>query len=636
MLFSAIFPLFIILIFSSCADIQKPKIEQFYGEVKPPGKKQEFRWSNGKLPKQLDPALASAPPETDLVRAVYEGLTDLDARTLDAQPSVAENWEITDDGRTWTFHLRKDAKWTNEQPVTARDFVRSWRRLAEMGAAVPHSKLLKNIVGAENFSIDDGISILPPEEFESEVTATPSPANTNSTTNTANSNTNSAVNAQRLPIPTAPKTSVTEPAKENADPKAADQKAAVQKWLGVEALDDLTLRVWLIQPDRNFSAVVAHPVFRPVYEDTSKISALDNSPQAVTNGAFQVSNVSKEEVTLTRSNSFWGREGIGLEKVRLIAKPDEEAALAAYQANEIDAITNTHFEPLALKLLTPFEDFRRSTHNALTYYQFNVKHHPFDDARVRRALAMAVERERIVQDEMGGAGEAATDYLPFVKNETGAVEENVDKAKALLSEAGFADTTVFPEIRLLINRNDLQRRIANSIVAMWKKVGVRAVVIMKDRVEYEEAIRSGEYDLVRRGVVLPTANETSSLLAMFDPIQEINDAAVNGANQNSNTAPQPSPTQNISELPDPLRQMRAESDAQKNEAAQTRSGEPKKIFFLTEKQALENFPAIPLYFPVSNSLVKPYVNGFYTNLLDAPSLKTIVIDDQWKRSSPQR
>src|SRR3712207_2197451 len=70
-----------LLFLSSCNELEKPKTEPFYAQTAPPPK-QEFRWSNGKMPKSFDPATASAPPETDIVRAIYDGLTDTDAKTL--------------------------------------------------------------------------------------------------------------------------------------------------------------------------------------------------------------------------------------------------------------------------------------------------------------------------------------------------------------------------------------------------------------------------------------------------------------------------------------------------------------------------------------------------------------------------
>ncbi|NJM53514.1 MAG: peptide ABC transporter substrate-binding protein, partial [Blastocatellia bacterium] len=85
------------------------------------------------LPKSFDPARASASPETDIVRALYDGLVDLDAKNLQAVPAIAEKWTSSEDHKIWTFELRQNAKWSNGEQITAEDFVRSWRRLTELG-----------------------------------------------------------------------------------------------------------------------------------------------------------------------------------------------------------------------------------------------------------------------------------------------------------------------------------------------------------------------------------------------------------------------------------------------------------------------------------------------------------------------
>jgi ABC-type transport system substrate-binding protein len=131
---------------TACSQIQRPTAEPFYAQTPPPPR-QEFRWSNGKMPKSFDPARAAAAPETDIIRAVYEGLTDLDAKSLKAIPGVAEKWESSPDLKIWTFHLRKDSRWSNGEQVTADDFVQSWQRLANMRERAANNYLFQNIVG---------------------------------------------------------------------------------------------------------------------------------------------------------------------------------------------------------------------------------------------------------------------------------------------------------------------------------------------------------------------------------------------------------------------------------------------------------------------------------------------------------
>ena len=129
-----------LIFLSACSELEKPKTEPFYAQTAPPQKK-EFRWSNGKMPKSFDPARAAAPPETDIVRACFEGLTDTNAKNLAAIPAVAEKWTASADFKTWTFYLRKDVKWSNGELLTSDDFVSSWKRLVEMGENVSHRQL---------------------------------------------------------------------------------------------------------------------------------------------------------------------------------------------------------------------------------------------------------------------------------------------------------------------------------------------------------------------------------------------------------------------------------------------------------------------------------------------------------------
>src|SRR6187401_951536 len=122
-------------------------VEPYAGRVVVP-RSQEFHWSDGGLPQTFDPAFAAAPPDTDLVRAIFEGLTDYDPKTLTPVPAAATHWEAENGGRVWTFYLRDDARWSNGEPVTATDFVRSWRRTMKIGELAPHTELLANIQGA--------------------------------------------------------------------------------------------------------------------------------------------------------------------------------------------------------------------------------------------------------------------------------------------------------------------------------------------------------------------------------------------------------------------------------------------------------------------------------------------------------
>ncbi len=619
-LWTIVFVLFSI----GCSQLETPKSEPFYAETAPPQKK-EFRWSNGKTPKSFDPARASAAPETDIIRAIYEGLTDTDPQTLQTAPAIALEWKSSEDYKTWTFVLRKDARWSNGERVTAKDFVRSWKRLATLGEQVSHRELLRNIVGLQSAQTEipltipnetDDAPIFPPETFDPNQTLPNLQTNSNSNANVA---------AQSSPSPPAANVS-------NA-PKPIIEKPSAPPF-GVKAIDNFTLEIALEKPDKDFPALVAHPIFRPIYGDGKNFETGKLNADIVTSGAFRVSSVGQDGITLDRAEKYWNREAVELERVRFVPTENAEKALAAYRSGEIDAVTNADFAPLALKLLTPFEDFRRTTHSAINFYEFNRNRAPFDDRRVREALTMAIERERLTEDEMDGASLPAYNFSPVEKPGAARLVQDAARAKTLLTESGFPNGENFPVVKLLINRNNMQQRIARSVAKMWKRnLNIETEIVVKDAKEIGAAWATDEFSMLRRGVVLPTANETVNLQAIFEsqiepltvPIVENPSSAPNDsrnvANSNADNSLLQSESPTSEATPPPVENIN--SDATDN-------------VILTEDQAISELPAIPLYFPTSYSLIKPYIQGFDTNVLDAPSLKTVKINNDWQPKTEKK
>jgi oligopeptide transport system substrate-binding protein len=521
--FSWICSLLLVLCLTHTSCFNTNESSTFYGKVVPP-KTQEFRWSNGGLPQTFDPAFAAAPPDTDAVRALFEGLTDYDPKTLAPVPAVATRWESSNDGRVWTFYLRDNARWSNGEKVTAQDFVRSWERTLKIGPLAPHTELLSNIEGASP-------SLSEPHSF------------------------------------------------------------------GARAIDENVLQVTLQRADSSFPALVAHPVFRPVKVADAESTTRLESHELISNGAFHLLAAENDQVQLERTKTYWDDASVALDRVTFVNTANAEDALSAYKAGEIDAVTNAPFEPLALKLLAPYKDFRRSTFGALTYYAFNTAHEPFDDIRVREALALAIDRERVSRDDLGGATEPAGKFFPEsmsgekpVVDKTGLVEHDVNKARELLSEAGYSNGEGFPVIRLLINRNEQQRIVAQSIAAMWHAaLNIETDIVIRNWDEYEAAIKVGDYDIVRRGIVMQSTSELVNLRMLFE----------------RDLRPLPSASPEASPSPQPA------------------------VPVETEAQALKDLKAVPIYFASSYSLVKPYVSGFDSNVLDIPSLKKTRIATNW-------
>lgn len=586
---------------TSCDEIKSPPTEPFISQ-NPPPPRQEFRWSNGKLPKSFDPARVSAAPETDIVRALYEGLTDVDPKNLKPIPAVALKWQSSEDAKIWTFQLRQDAKWSNGEPVTAQDFARSWKRLTELGDKVPHRQLLKNIVGMDT---EDVLPVFAEESTSEEI------VKDEDVLNLFKSN-NSNANANISPSP------------------KIEKKSRSKNKFGVEAIDDFTLQVTLIHPDKDFPSLVAHPVFRPIHGDGKNFDNVELAANIVTNGAFTVVTTAKDGLVLERAANYWNKAEVKLETVRFVPTENAEQALTAYRNGQVDVVTNANFAPLALKLLRTYDDLRESKHSAISFYEFNSNRKPFDDARVREALTIAIERERLTEDEMDGATKPALNFLPFA--EENLLKQDVPKAKKLLAEAGFANGQGFPVIKLLINRNDLQRRIARAVAKMWKKnLNLETEIVIKEKADFENAFQNGEFDIARRGVVLPTNDETANMMTMFEKKQTITTpkAEIKDSNKPNESAENQILTDRVAESPLDLSEFEETAEPKSENVTSVVITQPSELI-LTEDEALEKLPAIPLYFPMSFSLVKPYIQGFETNTLDAPSLKNVAINNEWQ------
>ena len=512
----------------------------YYGKIVTP-RVQDFRWSDGGLPQTFDPAFAAAPPDTDAVRALFEGLTDYDPQTLAPIPAVATRWESSNEGRVWTFYLREDARWSNGERVTATDFVRSWQRTLKIGPLAPHTDLLENIEGA----------------------------------------------------------TVTEPP--TGAPEATPD-------FGAKALNEHVLQVTLEHADNDFPELVAHPVFRPVKLPDADRTEPIKSHELISNGAFQLSATESDRVRLERARNYWDGSSVALDRVTFVNTTNPEDALSAYRAGELDAVTNAAFEPLALKLLAPYKDFQRTTYGALTYYVFNLDREPFDDVRVREALALAIDRERISRVDLGGATEPAGTFLPEamsgekpVVDKEELLDQDINKARDLLAQAGYPNGENFPVLKLLINRNEQQRIVAQSIATMWRTaLNIETEIVIKAWDEYEAAIATGDYHVVRRGMVMHTTSESSNFAMLFG------------------RGPQPTPT------------PAGPTPGLNGSLAATPTPEPPPVSVIeTEAQALKELKAMPIYFASSYSLVKPYVSGFDRNVLDVPLLKRTRLDTNW-------
>jgi oligopeptide transport system substrate-binding protein len=203
--------------------------------------------------------------------------------------------------------------------------------------------------------------------------------------------------------------------------------------------------------------------------------------------------------------------------------------------------------------------------------------------------------------------------------------QDAARAQSLLSAAGYPKGKDFPRVRLLVNRNDPQRLVAQSVASMWRSVlGVETDVIVKNWEEYEADIRAGEYDVVRRGIVMQTTDEETNMRVMFEQNATVSTTT-------TASAPEDAPDEMSDSEPTATTDAGNGKQETMDQAGAEKSVSPLLLPIISEEQALKELPAIPIYFASSYGLVKPYVSGFDSNLLDAPSLKHVRVDTAWQQ-----
>jgi ABC-type oligopeptide transport system substrate-binding subunit len=241
---------------------------------------------------------------------------------------------------------------------------------------------------------------------------------------------------------------------------------------------------------------------------------------------------------------------------------------------------------------------------------------------VREALARAIDRRRLTADTLEGSVEPADSFLPARadavagEGKQSSLAYDPVAARRLLAEAGYPGGAGFPRVRLLVNRNEQHRRVAEAMASMWRAaLGVETEILLKDWAEYETLLRSGEYDVARRSLVMQTTDEETVMRSLFAPER---------FDFNARTEGEPDTLATPSSSPSPEATQSGEGQTPAAPAVVV----PAAI--LTEAQALREVPAVPVYFATSYALVKPYVQGFDANVLDAPSLQRVRLDTGWQ------
>ncbi len=498
---------------------------------------------NGAEPGDLDPHLATALTEFNIILALGEGLVSIDEASGQPVPAAAESWEVSEDQLRYTFRLRPDAKWSNGDPLRAADFVFSFERILRPALAAEYAYMLFPLRGAEAFNSGET------SDFST---------------------------------------------------------------VGVSAPDERTLVLELAAPTPYFLGLLANMSWFPVHPPTIlKHGKIDERGTAWTrpgnyvgNGAYELKTwVPNDRVEVVRQPHHYSDAARGGRRVVFFPTDNVPADEAAFRAGQRHATYELLPDRIATYRREAPELLRIDPQLETVYLRFNTTRAPLSDPRVRRALALALDREAITASVLQGSRVPAHHYTP---PGAGGYEararqpHDLAAARALLADAGFPEGKNFPRLELLINTDDVTRRIMEAVQAMWRReLGVDVNLVSQDFRVYLDAMKGLDYDVARARWV-GDYDDPNTFLDMF--------VSGGGNNQTGWSSP--------------------EYDALIAAAAKTADGAARlELFQKAEAHLLEQAPIAPLFFGTRVHLLHPDVRGWHPSLLGYRRYQTLSIGE---------
>jgi oligopeptide transport system substrate-binding protein len=376
--------------------------------------------------------------------------------------------------------------------------------------------------------------------------------------------------------------------------------------LGVEAPSPHVLTVTLAQPAPYFPQLLSHSAAFPIYSDAS---ARSHDPHtSISNGPFVLSGWrAGTDIDLSRNDSYWDRRSVKLTRVEYQFSTDQNSQFSAYRSGQLDMTDTVPSNAIAQLKKDHSAELFIAPYLATAYYGLNFVSPPLrGNLKLRTALTMAIDRQRIV-DALGlGQARAFGMVPPGTWNyesqhwdwEKLGDADRIAEARRLFTEAGFSVSKPL-RLRFLLNSNPSIKQTAVMVAAMWKEVlGVETVLTDEEfRVFLETRHDRSKWDVVRLAWNADY-NDASSFLDTFRRDSPNNDSGYSN----------------------PAFEKYLDDAANSADGAARRS-----LLENAERQMLQDYPVIPLYFFVSKRLVKPYVSGFTPNALDRVGSKSLSI-----------
>jgi oligopeptide transport system substrate-binding protein len=504
-----------------------------------------FHFGNYGEPQGLDPHIVTGIPEHHILTALFEGLVLKNPNTLDIEPGVAESWDISPDGLTYTFRLRDNASWSNGDLITAEDFRWSWQRA------------LSPILGSE-------------------------------------------YSYMYYPI-------------ENAEAYNSGKMADFSQ-VGVTVLDERTLQVNLHSPTPYFLQLLDHYSMFPVHRTTlesfgaasDRLTPWAQEGNIVTNGAFVLTEWQiNSHVRVEKSPLYWDAEEVALNAI--VFYPTEnlvteermfrDGQLHRTQEIPLDKIKTYQQEQPEVTKIAPWI--------GSYFYMFNINREPLNDVRVRKALAMAIDRPLIAETVTQGVYASSTALVPpgiLGYQSPQLFTYDPEKAIELLAEAGYPNGEGFPAFDLLYNTHEDHRKIAVAIQQMWmKNLNITVNLVNQEWKVYLDSQSNMNYQMTRRGWIGD----------YVDPYTFLGMYITDGGNNKTGFS-----NARYDEII--LHEAPAELDKDKRYA----------LYHEAETILIESMPILPIFTYQFKHLSHTSVKGMPTNIMDYYNYKYVSLDPE--------
>ena len=386
-------------------------------------------------PADLDPHLVTAYTDQNITIALFEGLTAIDEKSALPVAAVATHWEVSADALTYTFHLRPTARWSNGDPVTAGDFVYSIQRILSPAFASEYAYMLWPIKDAEAYN-------------------------------------------------------------RGKNPDFGT--------VGVKALDERTLQISLQRPTPYLLSLAAHPTWFPVHRATlEKFGRIDQRSTAWTrpgnlvgNGAFTLTDWSPNaRIVVTKNPTYWGAAENQLERVIFFPTDSAETEERNFRAGQLHVTYGLPVEKIAGYRERSPEQLRLDPFLQTFFLRFNVTRPPFDQPKLRRALALAIDRDALTRHVLRESRLPAASLTPLNcagYTSRSRVDTDFETARRLLAEAGYPEGAGLPVFEVQVRNDSAQPRVIEAIQAMWQReLGVKITLAAREQkttIQNEQAL----------------------------------------------------------------------------------------------------------------------------------------------------